>query len=173
MTKTALPLAVLLFSGACSPVRPGAVLAVDPQLLPVWNRMASVPAPWAGGVSLQDWARSTPVQSVVIRVINHDYGAQYDGSRREIAFNPVYLQQIPLDEAVGMMAHEFRHAEGYRHECDGGYNDLRFGSGAWTIHILTLENLGRQASASYLRGTVFCQDVRPQNTLLDNPSRHH
>jgi Zn-dependent protease with chaperone function len=130
------------------PTGPTAGPDVDAALRPAWERLQAVPriGPWAAGV---------PVRSIVLT------SRMYPGYTAEtlsggvIRVHPQALTMHP-DELTAILAHELRHVEGVYHH-GPEWCDRPGERGAWAVHIETLEILGRQASADYLREHKTCR----------------
>jgi hypothetical protein len=148
LMKVLLVLAVLLSACAASPVAPSQQPAFyyPPALQPVIALIDRDPwiHPLIGepaGVWVRRYVRGIEIDPSLLNV---PHGAQYHWERRVILWSPRELDtefEWRIMELAGLLLHEARHGEGYRHTCPDGIRDRSMNEGgAFAVQILWLEH---------------------------------
>ena len=168
-------LGVSLVTACTSPIQPSTPVSsdhiwIDPALQPALRILQSLPrATWAGE-SIDTWMSHATVTRVEVGDTG-EFTAWYRIATGVITVHPRSLQDVTPPRLAAVLAHEWRHAEGYVHTC-GPFADATLVEwGPWAVQAAVLRALGLPGDAESIEATFICD---PQRTggrfiLADTP----
>lgn len=152
----------LLTCGACSsPLEPsGAAKAptaghvVDPRLAPAWRLLASLPArEWTDGQTVGEWMDGLPPVRVTVEWMGWSIAGYHHD--HVVIVGSATLADQPTAVVAALLAHELRHADGYKHTC--GDKDTPGPWGAYAVQVDVLRQFGHASMADWFEQAGFCR----------------
>jgi hypothetical protein len=136
-----------------SPSAVGAV-GIAPELHPAHALLRSIERVSWTRLTVAEWIDGLPVTRVLVRRRTGGHGAYYEAGH--IYVHPDVLQR-PTAEIAAVLAHEYRHADGYAHTCPTHRDQTLAEQGPWAVHFETLRILGLPQVADGLTPDWICE----------------